>query len=124
MDWDRWPNFSEDEMRCKETGELDMDESFMDKLQSLRSILHRPVKISSGFRSVKHSAEVNKANGGGSHTHGVATDISVSGGQERYEVLKAAVEAGMTGIGIHKDFIHVDGMVSRPEAPRPAAWPY
>ena len=34
---DRWPNFSFDECKCKQTGECYLDDEFMDKLQELRT---------------------------------------------------------------------------------------
>ena len=47
----RWKYFSEDELRCQGTGEIHMDEKFMDKLIELREKLNQPMTISSGYRS-------------------------------------------------------------------------
>ena len=44
----RWKYFSEDELRCKGTGEVNMDEKFMSKLDELRDKLKQPMSISSG----------------------------------------------------------------------------
>ena len=52
---ERWPNFSPDELRCKETGELVLCEDMMDALQQLRWSLGSPLVITSGYRSPKHS---------------------------------------------------------------------
>ena len=40
----RWEFFSEDELRCKGTGELNMDEGFMAKLIALRKELDQHIK--------------------------------------------------------------------------------
>ena len=34
MNWDKYPNFSEEEFACSETGECKMSASFMKKMQS------------------------------------------------------------------------------------------
>jgi len=52
---DRWPNFAFTEMACSETGECAIDEGFMDTLQNLRNELGRPMTITSGYRSPRHS---------------------------------------------------------------------
>ena len=50
----RWKYFSEEELRCQGTGEIHMDEKFMDKLIELREKLKQPMTISSGYRSEAH----------------------------------------------------------------------
>ena len=39
----RWKYFSEDELRCKGTGEIKMNEEFMTKLIELREKLNQPM---------------------------------------------------------------------------------
>lgn len=96
------------EFACKETGELSMDFAFIMKLNELREVCGFPFVITSGYRSVKHSAEASKPNGGGTHTQGIAADIAVNGGAQRFTILQHALELGFTGIGVAKTFIHVD----------------
>ena len=43
MEHKRWKYFSEDELRCKGTGELKMMEEFMDKLILLRETIKQPL---------------------------------------------------------------------------------
>ena len=53
--------------------------------------------------------EVNKPNGPGTHTRGIAADIAVSDGFQRMNIVHEALKMGVfTGIGVHKDFIHLD----------------
>ncbi len=121
MNWKNYPNFSPDELRCKETGELAMDEDFMDRLQALRTEFGKPMTITSGFRSAKHSAERRKAKPG-AHAQGKAVDIALMG-EDAYELVNLAVRFGFTGIGVSQKaggarYIHLD------TAPRRAIWSY
>ena len=54
----RWKYFSEEELRCKGTGEVHMDEKFMSKLDELRDKLKQPMTISSGYRSESHNLAI------------------------------------------------------------------
>lgn len=121
MDWKNYPNFSPKELRCKETGELAMDQAFMERLQALRTELGKPMLITSGFRSAKHSAERRKAKPG-AHAQGKAVDIAVMG-EEALELVRLALSFGFTGIGISQKaggarFVHLDTL------PRKAIWSY
>ena len=44
----------------------------------------------------------------GTHTQGIAADIKVNNGAERFILLNYAFEMGFSGIGVAKTFIHVD----------------
>jgi len=100
--------FDISEFDCKETGENEMNILFLSMLDKLRDVCGFPFVITSGFRSVKHSAEINKPNGGGTHTKGIAADIAVSGGAQRMEVVKQALSMGFSGVGVANGFVHVD----------------
>ena len=124
---DEWPNFSFEEMRCSETGECAMDEGFMDNLQILRNELGRPLTITSGYRSPRHSIEAAKA-APGTHAMGRAVDIACAG-VKALEILREALAVGFTGIGVKQKgidrFLHLDDL--RPgehTAPRPTIWSY
>lgn len=121
MNWHNYPNFSPDEFRCKETGELAMDTDFMHRLQALRTEFGKPMTITSGFRSAKHSAERKKAKPG-AHAQGKAVDVAIMG-EDALELVRLALSFGFTGIGVSQKaggtrFIHLD------TAPRKAIWSY
>jgi zinc D-Ala-D-Ala carboxypeptidase len=129
---ERWPNFSPDELRCKETGELVLCEDMMDALQQLRWALGSPLVITSGYRSPSHSieaAKIAKGGPGGAHTTGKAVDIACDRAFA-YQVLSSALRAGFTGIGVQQKgdgrFLHLDYI--RPgdgfHVPRPSIWSY
>lgn len=106
--------FDISEFDCKETGENEMDEKFLNMIDWLRHVCGFPFVITSGYRSVKHSAEVNKPNGGGTHTKGIAADIAVSNGAQRMKLVQTAIDMGFNGIGVANGFVHVDIRLSTP----------
>lgn len=121
IDWSQYPNFTESEFRCKETGEINMDEDFLGRLQALRTEYGKPMAISSGYRSPRHSIEQKKS-APGPHAHGKACDI-LSTGPEAYEIITIALRMGFTGIGVSQRtgrarFVHLDTM------PRRSFWSY
>lgn len=118
MDW-RWQNFTPDEMRCRETGELAMDPAFMDRLQKLRLLLGTPFAITSAYRSPRHSIERAKAQPG-THAMGKAVDIQADG-RLQFRIIAQAPGLGFKGIGIAKTFIHLDDWDG---GPRPNVWLY
>jgi len=135
-DWpsNRWPNFSFNEMACRETGECDLNEDTMDRLQELRTEYGRGLIITSGYRSSKHSAEAKKKDPEGNprpgaHFTGRAVDIAIRG-EDAYMVLALATSLGFTGIGVSqtgdKRFLHLDDIQSEDNfhAPRPFLWSY
>lgn len=125
MDWNRWPNFSPEEFRCKHTGKLHMHAGFMDRLQKLRTAYGKPMRITSGYRAPEHPIEAAKAKPG-AHSTGRACDIGVQGA-DAVELLRIALQFGFTGIGVQQRgnarFIHLDDLPDG-EFPRPAIWSY
>ena len=99
--------FTLSEFDCKQTGENEMDEDFLEKLDTLRELCGFPFKITSGYRSPKHSIEAAKASPG-KHSEGIAADIYTSNSNQRYKIVKFATELGFKGIGIADNFVHVD----------------
>lgn len=105
--------FTIDEFDCKETGENEMDEGFLGRLDQLREACDFPFQVNSGFRSRLHSKEKKKAKGG-THTQGIAADIRVSGGAQRRKIVDKAIAHGFNGIGVAKTFVHVDTRETTP----------
>jgi len=98
---------------CQETGENNMSEEFLLKLDELREACGFPFIVTSGYRSSNHSIEAKKASPG-THAQGIAADIKVNGGNQRYTIVQKAMELGFTGIGVAKTFIHVDTRETTP----------
>ena len=101
--------FTLDEFDCPSlpNSGKNMDSSFLAKLEEAREIAGIPFKITSGYRTKEHNAEVGGVPNS-SHLIGVAADIAVSGGADRYIILSALIKAGFKRIGVAKTFIHCD----------------
>jgi uncharacterized protein YcbK (DUF882 family) len=118
INWNDYPNFTKEEFDCKETGENDMHPELLVRVQALRTRYGKPIRISSGYRSKRHSKEAKKPQPG-MHTKGLACDIACHS-DDAYELVEFAFELGFTGIGISQvegkpRFIHLD---LRDTAPR------
>lgn len=111
--------FKRSEFQCKETGENYIEDDFIMRLDNLRYACGFPFIITSGYRSPKHSVERKKRKPG-RHTEGIAADIAVSDGHQRYTIVKHAIDLGFTGIGVAKSFVHVDCR----ETNTPVMWQY
>lgn len=92
---------------CQETGNNEMSEEFLEKLDDLRHECGFPFIITSGYRDPSHSIEARKAKAG-THARGIASDIRINNGNEAYDIIKNAQSMGFTGIGLAKSFVHVD----------------
>lgn len=118
IDWSFYPSFKKSKFDCQETGENQMQPVFLYELQKLRDAFGQPMVITSGYRSPQHSIEKRKEKPG-THAQGLAADIAVYG-EQRYVLLKLAFASGVfTGIGVDKNFIHLDMSPSRR-----AVWSY
>ena len=119
---DEFKYFKIEEFDCQETGENEMDVSFIHRLDQLRENCGFPFSITSGFRSKEHSIEKRKAKPG-THAKGIAADIYHSDGVKMRTIVEEALEMGFTGVGIHHLFIHVDDRVLQP-LEKPRMWCY
>lgn len=113
--WDKYPNFSHDEVACRHCGVENMDPEFMDALQRLRTEFGEPLRVTSGYR-----CEIHNRNVGGSprHVTGRAADIAMDA-KGLYRLRRLPAFRPFTGIGVRmhgacdKRFIHLD--MCRPE---------
>ncbi len=122
--YDRWPNFTKEELVCQETGEenpnVDEFKLLMVYVQMLRTWADIPFYVSSAYRAPEHSDEAKKLNGPGMHSK-AAIDIRVPM-RDCHRILKKAYELGFTGVGINltgdpgQRFIHLDQRTSEPRA--------
>jgi len=119
----RWPNFTPSEFACSCCGIVYVSESFMDRLQSVRTRSSLPMPISSGYRCSSYNSSISSTGDSGPHTTGKAADIAVSH-ESAFVVLDLALDEGFTGIGVNQKgsgrFIHLDTL----EENRPRVWSY
>ena len=100
-------NFNVEEYACKcGCGRADIKAELARKVQEVRDILGRSIRINSGFRCSRHNGNIG-ASETSSHIDGWAADLQTKGSAARYEML-AAVLPIFDRVGIAKNFIHVD----------------
>tara|TARA_R100001509_G_scaffold157290_1_gene121271 strand:+ start:166 stop:543 length:378 start_codon:yes stop_codon:yes gene_type:complete len=119
--------FKESEFVCSHTGNVAMQQPFLDQLNVLRETFGKPLRITSGYRDSTHPIEAKKKNGGGAHTTGKAVDIAVAR-EDAYKLLIIALNMGFTGIGVaqkgNSRFLHLDTLTDSSDRPRPTIWSY
>ena len=96
------------EFDCKCCGENKMTSQAFEHFVTARQIAKVPFYINSGYRCLKHNAEIEGSSPTSSHPKGLAADIRCMDSWNRWKILFALKEAGFLRIGIRKDFIHAD----------------
>ena len=100
-------NFKIKEFACKDgSDEIKIDEELVEKLQIIRSYFGVPVNINSAYRTPSHNAAVGGVKNS-NHVLGKAADIVVKGVSPK-TVAEFAKKIGFRGVGLYKDFTHVD----------------
>ena len=113
--------FTLDEFDCPSlpNSGINMDSDFLNKLEQARKIAGIPFKVTSGYRTKERNEQVGGVPNS-SHLIGVASDIAVSSGNERYIILNALIKAGFKRLGVAKTFIHCDTDPNKPNS----VWTY
>lgn len=101
---------------------------FMQKVEALRVLYGKPMKVSSGYRCPEYNAKVSKTGSTGPHTTGRAIDIAIERG-DAFELVALALSSSMfTGLGVQQKgqgrFIHLDDLPNGDGQPRPTIWSY
>jgi zinc D-Ala-D-Ala carboxypeptidase len=111
-------NFSRDELKCSFSGECEIEEDALQRLQALRDEWGKPIRLSSAYRSAENPRERTKKTGPGYH-HGVngnggqAFDVLIAG-EDVVPFIALAIKHGFKGIGVNQKnewnqrFIHID----------------
>ncbi|MCL2291236.1 MAG: D-Ala-D-Ala carboxypeptidase family metallohydrolase [Bacteroidetes bacterium] len=103
--------FKEEEFKkCNPPCSLqDMDQDFMDWLDSVREDAGISFRLKSAFRSKQHEQNMGRS-GNSAHTEGKAVDIDSPNSVSRFKILKSAFAKGCKRLGIDfsKNFIHLD----------------
>jgi len=99
--------FTEKEFACKcGCGENKMQPTFLWKLEQARGLAGIPFNITSGYRCSKHNKEVG-GKPSSDHLTGRAVDVMAKNSRDRFVIVNAALNTGITRIGIGKTFIHL-----------------
>jgi len=99
--------FTKEEFDCQYSGENEMSDDLLLAVDLLRQKCGFPFVITSGYRSKDHPIEAKKKQEK-THAQGIAADIKVTDGTQRYKIVEEAIKMGFTGIGIAGSFVHVD----------------
>ena len=111
-------NFRSEEFACRcgscsASEDPPMQVAFVMKLQKMRNLYGKPIRITSGFRCAAHNRNV-RGNPSSHHLEGNASDLFALSASEKFWLLKYAIEVGFSGIGVGRDFIHVDDREGAP----------
>lgn len=99
--------FDINEFKCPCCGRVEMDQSFLNKLDKSRDSAQVAFKVNSGYRCTKHNKDVGGSKTS-SHLYGVAADISAPDSLSRFKIVESMISSGIKRIGIGKKFIHAD----------------
>ena len=103
-------NFTVDEFRCQcGCGVVKMNRDFVLKILKLRELMAEPMNVNSGYRCAKHPKEiVKKKPWAGFHVKGEGVDIRVSSRKYRAKLDRLRSAAGITGVGVANNYLHLD----------------
>ena len=100
-------NFKLKEFQCKDGSQLvKIDSELLQKLQQLRDLIGKPIMVNSGYRTPEYNKRVGGAKNS-YHMQGKAVDIKINGLGPK-EIAKKAEKIGFNGVGIYKNFVHLD----------------
>lgn len=94
-----------------------MSARFLARLNSARHMAGVPFILNSAYRSPEWDKSKGRS-GKGYHTLGRAVDIRCSDSLVRADIIFSAMCCGLNGIGIAKDYIHLD------DRDEPCIWLY
>jgi len=118
--------FKDSEFECPHCKKIEMNQEFLQRLDSIRGYLRFPFIISSGYRCQEYNKSIGAKPTSG-HVLGRAVDIAIIG-EDAYEIITYAKSYGFTGIGTSQKgrhrFIHLDDLNGSIEQPRPWLWSY
>ena len=99
-------HFKVKEFRCKDGSDfVYIDDDLIEILESLRQFIGKPITIVSGFRTNAYNHKIGGAERS-YHTQGMAADIYANISMTALAVYAAMM--GARGIGIYKDWVHID----------------
>jgi len=107
-------HFSKSEFACKCGCGFDaVSPAFIKRLEQVRTLYGKPIKVHSGCRCKKHNEEEGGKDDS-SHLYGEAGDLDTPNSTERYELLQFCL-LYFNRVGVGKTFIHVDIDKAKPQ---------
>ena len=100
-------HFNSEEFDCKcGCGWGNIRQNLVLKLELVRMVLDKPLKINSGIRCLEYNRSIGSSDTS-SHIKCIAVDIGCTQMEDRHLLMKY-LPGHFERIGIHKEFIHVD----------------
>jgi len=107
--------------RCTPSCDIgQMSPAFLAQLDRVREAAGIPLVLNCAYRSVAYERKKGRS-GNSAHTRGLAVDIRCNTSANRYKIIRAALECGITRIGVGKTFVHLDSDTSLPQG---VIWDY
>lgn len=114
-------HFGKNEMSCKCCGLNLCTARLYETLEDIREYVGRPLYINSAYRCSKHNKKVGGRRSS-AHLYGLAADIRINrSSNERFELVLAALRAGVNRVGVGQEFVHID---VNEGAPQRVLWLY
>ncbi len=85
----------------------DMDADFLALLDKVREKAGIPFVLNCAYRSREWDIAKGRS-GNSAHTKGLAVDIRCGSNANRMKIVRAALQCGITRIGIGKNYVHID----------------
>ena len=113
---DTFRYFDKQELACQCCGKLPYQKDVMTEsqyrafgaaLDTLREAYGAPMTITSAYRCPHHNSEIGGAKSS-QHMAGIAVDVAVTGADALRLVSVALALGGWYGVGVAKNFIHLD----------------
>lgn len=104
-----WRYFTKEEFACKcGCGQNWINEDFITRLDDLREHAGFPFRVHSGFRCPTYNNQVSSTGLDGPHPTGWAADIGTYTSQERFRLIRVAIQYDCERLGWGSNFIHID----------------
>ncbi len=117
-------NFTREELSCKcGCGYMIYDHVSLTMLQWIRDEYKKPMPVLSGCRCKAHNAKFS-SNPQSDHVNGFGIDIIVNNSQDRYKLIKLAIQVGFNRIGVRDSMIHIGMGHNDNPNPREVLWLY
>lgn len=103
-------NFSVEELSCPCCGVNKMELSFMTRVQRLRDVYGRSMKVDSAYRCERHNRQLGGAKDS-FHMQGRAADVWCPDPRDKWKIARGALVEGLTVI-VYENFLHLDDRVA------------
>jgi zinc D-Ala-D-Ala carboxypeptidase len=97
----KWQYFQDSEVEG-------LQDEFIAKLEQARGLAGIPFVLTSTLRTLSENESIAGAVSDSSHLQGLAADIRAAESRQRFKIVKALLEAGITRLGIYNLHVHAD----------------